>query len=116
MSNVPNNGDHVTDDASFRTEPDLVPPQAKVSGGSGLSWGVALFLIFALLIVVFVVQNTANVPVKFLSWEGSFPLPLLVVVTALLAIVADEIVGLIRRRRRRTRLAEREELERYRGK
>jgi uncharacterized integral membrane protein len=105
----------VSDDASFQKEPDLVPSKSKSTGGSSVSWGVAVFLLFALIIVVFVVQNTANVPVKFLSWEGSFPLPLLVVVTALLAIVADEIVGVIRRRRRRTRLAEREELKRYRG-
>lgn len=105
----------MTDDASFQKEPDLLPPKSKPPRGSGVSWGVAIFLIFALVIVVFVVQNTANVPVKFLSWEGTFPLPLLIVVTALLAIIADEIVGVIRRRRRRIRFAEREELKRYRG-
>lgn len=84
------------------------------SGDSGLSWGLAIFLVFAVLFVVFVVQNSDNVPVRFLNWEGTFPLPLILVITAILAVVADEIFGLIRRRRRRHLLAEKEELERFR--
>lgn len=84
------------------------------SGDTGLSWGLAIFLVFAIMFVVFVVQNSDNVPVRFLNWEGTFPLPLILVITAILAVVADEIFGLTRRRRRRHRLAEREELERFR--
>jgi uncharacterized integral membrane protein len=106
----------VTDDASFQSEPDHVPAKPKSSGdGSGLSWGVVVFLICALLFVVFVVQNMSDVPIKLFGWTTTLPLPLVIVVTALLAVVADEIVGVVRRRRRRARQAEKDELNRYRG-
>lgn len=90
------------------------PPSVPRRGDSGISIGLVVFLLFTALFVVFVVQNSDSVPVKFLNWEGRFPLPLILVVTALVAVMADELFGLIRRRRRRQRLAEREELERYR--
>ena len=52
----------MTDDASFQSEPDLAPAKPKSSGdGTGLSWGVVVFLVCALLFVVFVVQNM-NIP------------------------------------------------------
>lgn len=91
-------------------EQSHLPPR----NDSGLSWGLGLFLLFSVLFVVFVVQNANDVPVRFLNWEGNFPLPLILVITALLAVIADEIVGLMRRRRKRRRQAEKEELERYR--
>jgi uncharacterized integral membrane protein len=65
--------------------------------------------------VVFAVQNAVDVPVEFFTLDFTVSLPLLLVVTALIAVIADEIVGLIRRRRRRQRMAEREELKRYRS-
>lgn len=96
-------------------EPPPSPPStARRRGDSGLSFGVAIFLLFALVFVVFVVQNSNSVPVRFINWEGSFPLPFLLVITALLSVVTDEVFGLMRRRRRRRRMAEKEELERYR--
>lgn len=102
-------------DESPQAEPTPSPsPPASRRGDSGISIGLVLFLLFTALFVVFVVQNSDSVPVKFLNWEGRFPLPLILVVTALVAVMADELFGLIRRRRRRQRLAEREELERYR--
>jgi uncharacterized integral membrane protein len=79
-----------------------------------LSWGLGIFLVLALVVVVFVVQNSGNVAVQFLNWEGSFPLPLIIMVTVLVSVVADEVLGLTRRRRRRRLRAERAELERYR--
>lgn len=93
----------------------MVPSKSKSPRDSNVSWGVVLFLIFAVVLVVFVVQNMGNVPITFLSWEGSIPLPLVVALTALLAIIADEIVGTLRRRRRRIRRADKDELERYRS-
>ena len=106
----------MTDDASFQPEPDLAPTKPKASGdGGGLSWGVVVFLICALLFVVFVVQNVDDVPIKLFGWETTLPLALVIVMTAVLSVVADEIVGVVRRRRRRARQAERDELHRYRG-
>lgn len=80
----------------------------------GLSWGLVVFVLASLFIVVFIVQNSDAVPVKFLNWEGQFPLSLIMVVIALLAVIGDEVVGVMRRRRRRRQLAEREELKRFR--
>jgi uncharacterized integral membrane protein len=82
----------------------------------GLSWGLVVFVLASLFIVVFIVQNSDAVPVTFLNWEGQFPLSLIMVVIGLLAVIADEVVGVMRRRRRRRQLAEREELERFRRK
>jgi uncharacterized integral membrane protein len=102
------------DDAAFEKEPDLIPATRQARSGSGFSWGLAVFLLAAIVFVVFVVQNMSDVLVKLFSWEFTLPLPLLLVVTALVSVVADEILGLMRRRRRRRRLAEKEELTRYR--
>ncbi|HUP17282.1 MAG TPA: lipopolysaccharide assembly protein LapA domain-containing protein [Acidimicrobiia bacterium] len=107
--------DDSTSDPGFERESDLVQKSEKAKGGSDFSWSLAVFLLIGLGFVVFAVQNTDNVNLRFLRWEFTVALPLLLVVTALIAVIADEIVGLIRRRRRRQRMAEREELKRYRG-
>jgi uncharacterized integral membrane protein len=106
----------MTDDAAFQKEPDLIPATDATRPDSGFSWGLAVFLLAAVVFVVFVVQNMTDVPVKLFGWEFIVPLPLLLVITALIAVVADELIGWSRRRRRRRRLADKEELERYRGK
>lgn len=92
----------------------IEPKRPTADRDSGLSWGLAGFLLASLLFVVFIVQNSDAVLVKFLNWEGNFPLSLILVVIALLAIIADEVVGVMRRRRRRRTKEEREELERFR--
>jgi uncharacterized integral membrane protein len=102
-------------DSGFEREPDVIPGTDATKPGSDFSWSLAVFLLIGLGFVVFAVQNTIDVQVSFLAWEFDVSLPLLLVVTALIAVIADEIVGLIRRRRRRRRNQEREELKRYRG-
>lgn len=99
----------------FEREPDLVQKTDKPKGDSDFSWSLAGFLLIGLGFVVFAVQNARDVDVKFLTFDFTVSLPLLLVVTALIAVIADEIIGLSRRRRRRQRLAEKEELKRYRG-
>jgi uncharacterized integral membrane protein len=110
----------VTDDlgggkSDFEREPDLIPATETTKPASEFSWSLAVFLLIGLGFVVFAVQNAVDVPVEFLIWDFTVSLPLLLVVTALIAVIADEVVGLIRRRRRRQRMAEREELKRYRS-
>ncbi len=107
--------DSTRSDAGFEREPDLVPKAEKTKSVSDFSWSLAGFLLIGLGFVVFAVQNAIDVPVEFFPWDFTVSLPLLLVVTALIAVIADEIVGLIRRRRRRRRMAEREELKRYRS-
>jgi uncharacterized integral membrane protein len=102
-------------DSGFDRQADTSPSEKPTRSGSEFSWSLAVFLLIGLGFVVFAVQNTIDVPVRFLNWEFDVSLPLLLVVTALIAVLADEVIGLIRRRRRRTRIAEREELKRYRG-
>jgi uncharacterized integral membrane protein len=95
--------------------PESETTRSAPKSNSGLSFGLLIFLILGLGFVVFIVQNQENISLRFLGWEGTFPLPILLAVTALLAVILDEIFGLVRRRRRRRRLAEREELARLRG-
>jgi len=105
----------MTEGNEFQKEPDLAPATNRKRSDSGFSWGLAVFLVAAIVFVVFVVQNTTDVPVQLFGAEYIVPLPILLVTTALIAVVADEIFGWARRRRRRRRLADREELGRYRG-
>ena len=114
-SNVSVVTDDISRDSEFEREPHPTPAPEGRRGGSDFSWSLAVFLLIGLGFVVFAVQNARDVEVEFLRWNFTVSLPLLLVVTALIAVIADEIIGLIRRRRRRTRLAEREELKRYRG-
>jgi uncharacterized integral membrane protein len=107
--------DSTSGDPGFEREPDLVQKAEKTKRDSDFSWSLAGFLLIGLGFVVFAVQNAVDVPVEFFTWDFTVSLPLLLVVTALIAVIADEIVGLIRRRRRRQRIAEREELKRYRS-
>ncbi len=83
--------------------------------GSGIRWGFVTGLLLAVLLVVLVFQNTDDVSFRFLIWEIQTPLAALLIATAVIAAVADELVGLVVRARRRRRLAEKEELERLRS-
>jgi uncharacterized integral membrane protein len=96
------------------TDEAPIPEPAAPASGGGFSWGLVVFFLFAAAFVVFVVQNPDSIEIRFLGWSGQFPLPLLLVVTALIAVLADEVIGVARRRRRRRRLQEKAELERYR--
>jgi uncharacterized integral membrane protein len=73
---------------------------------TGIAWGAVLLLVLIGLIVVFVVQNTATVPVDFLWLSGDFSLALVLLVTIGATIVITEVAGLVYRRRRRRARAE----------
>ena len=107
--------DPTSGDPGFEREPDLVQKSEKRKSDSDFSWSLAGFLLIGLGFVAFAIQNAIDVPVEFLMFDFTVSLPLLLVVTALIAVIADEIVGLTGRRRRRRRMAEKEELKRYRG-
>ncbi len=115
----------MTDDQSHGQEQELeqvpTPDQVAQSGGaaagddSGIPWGLGLFLIIAILLVVFAVQNTQLVTLNFIGWEGEFPLVVIIVAVAAVAVILDEILGVVLRRRRRRRRAEKAELKRLRA-
>ena len=61
-------------------------------------------------VIVAIAQNSHTVRVRYIVWQSSVSLIVVVLTTALAAILLDEIGGLIWRRRRRARLARRNEL------
>ncbi len=82
--------------------------------GTGFYIGWAVILLFALVLLILAVQNTQNVDVSFLGWDFAFPLFGVAIGAALAAVVLDELIGLVWRRRRRAMLAERAELRKLR--
>ena len=81
---------------------------------TGVSWGLLVTAIGLSLVVIFAVQNTADVPVKFLWMESTFPLSIVILATAVAAMVFSGAFGSLYRRRRRRSRAERLELKRLR--
>jgi uncharacterized integral membrane protein len=99
--------------------PPSIEPPAKASFeperhfvGTGLFWGLVVGIILAVLVIILAAQNTQSTTLSFLGFDWSTPLIVIILVSLLVGIVLDEIVGLIFRGRRRRILAEREELKR----
>lgn len=103
--------DHMDDDPDAAA---AAPETRTVYKGSGIRWGFVAGLVLAVLLVILVFQNTDPVQFRFLIWDIETPLAALLIATAVLAAVADELVGLVVRARRRRRLEEKEELKRLR--
>lgn len=83
--------------------------------GTGFYVSVVFILLTAVILLILAVQNTAQVAVEFLAWEFELPLFAIIVGAGLIAVLLDELIGLVWRRQRRTRLEERAELERLRA-
>jgi uncharacterized integral membrane protein len=81
---------------------------------AGVPWGLAGSLLLLSAVVVFAVQNTQPVLLEFLGWEAVVPLVVVVMVAFVVAVLFDEVLGVVWRRRRARRAADREELRRLR--
>jgi uncharacterized integral membrane protein len=80
------------------------PPPARSGEREGIPWGAVFLLIWAVLLIVFSVQNADNASVNFLGWVWEMPVALLVMVTALATLVLTGLgFAFYRRRRRRLR-------------
>ncbi len=90
------------------------PEPAPLPIDAGIPWGLVFFLILSVLMAVFAVQNTQDVELEFMTWSGEFPLIMIIVGVFVTAVILDEILGTMLRRRRRTRKMEKQELERLR--
>ena len=66
-----------------------------------LSGGAIAALGGGALLVIFILQNTQDVPVKFLFWDFTWPLWLVIIVSALVGAVVWFGLGVLRRHRRR---------------
>jgi uncharacterized integral membrane protein len=101
-------------------EPDLPVEPAPVEPTRSepppaIPWRIALFLLLAVVVVVFAVQNTQDVELRFLGWSWSLPLVIIILATVVVSVLADEVLGAVLKRRRRQRYLEREELKRLRA-
>jgi len=108
--------DEPTDDPGESLVVGTYPPStAPKAPSSGMPWGLASFLLLAVVIAIFAVQNPHDVEISFLVWSWNFPLALVIIAVVAVAVVLDEILGAVLRRRRRKRKAEKHELKQLRS-
>ena len=81
------------------------------SRGLGIWWTFAGALVVLGAVIVAVAQNSQHVRLHYLAWTASVSLIVVVLTTALAAVLIDEVGGLIWRRRRRAKNGSRSELE-----
>ena len=98
------------------THADLESREAPTrrAESTGIAWGAILAFAGIVLVIVFAVQNTDPVPVRFLWMEGEHPLAIVILITIGAVILLTELIGVSYRRRRRRRRDEKEELRRFR--
>ncbi len=82
---------------------------------AGFPWGFLVGTILLAAVIVFAVQNSDPVPIRFLWWAGDFPLSIAVAVAVFGAVILTQSIGAFSRRRRRKRKAEKDELRSLRG-
>ena len=87
---------------------------ARRSESTGIAWGAIFAFAGIALVIVFAVQNTDPVPVRFLWMEGEHPLAIVILITVGVVILLTELIGVSYRKRRRRRREERDELRRLR--
>ncbi len=92
-----------------------MPLEPDRGRGPGFAIGLVVSVLIGLSLVLLVWQNQTPVPLQFLGFEAEVPLFVIVLVTAIVAILLDEVVGLVWRRRRARRLRDKEELARLRN-
>ena len=76
-------------------------PTTQSKDGAAISGGVIGALVGLGLLVVFMLQNTEDVPVKFLFWDFTWPVWLVVLASALVGAAVWFALGVLRRHRRR---------------
>jgi uncharacterized integral membrane protein len=92
------------------TEPATPPPKdpLRPSRTSGAWIALVALALLLLLLVVFIAQNTQDVHVSFLAWDGEAPLAVTLLIAAVAGIALTAVAGTLRifqlrRRVRRTR-------------
>ncbi|HEX6299536.1 MAG TPA: LapA family protein [Acidimicrobiia bacterium] len=94
------------DDYEIYDVDDQLEPEPRPVGADereGVPWGAVLLLLWAVLLIVFSVQNADDTTVDFLAWSWSMPVALLVMITALATLVLTGIGSVFYRRKRRRR-------------
>ncbi len=88
-----------------------VSSSAPIFKGSGMRWGLVGGLILVVAIVILAAQNTQSVEFSFLTWEVTAPLSALILGSAVVAVILDELAGWIWGIRRRRQLRHNAELK-----
>ena len=106
--------DPFEDERESQAEPEAAEGPTRRPESTGIAWGAIVAFAGIALIIVFAVQNTDPVPVRFLWMEGEHPLAIVILITVGVVILLTELIGISYRRRRRRRRDEKEELRRLR--
>ena len=69
--------------------------------GTGITAGLVGLLVAGVVVVIVVAQNVDRVAFDFLFWSVEVSLAVLLLVTALVTLALDQVVGVMWRRRRR---------------
>jgi uncharacterized integral membrane protein len=80
------------------TTPPAPPPQDPLrrSRTSGAFVALVLLGLLLVLLIVFIAQNTQDVHVSFLTWDGTTPLAVALLIAAVGGILLTAIAGLLR--------------------
>lgn len=106
----------MTDDQfEFHDIDDQLEPVGPGPIDPGFPWGGVITTLGLILVVVFAVQNTGSVEVRFLWVDGQFPLAMVILITALVAVIFTAVGGALYRRRRLRRRMEKEQLRQLRS-
>jgi len=92
----------IMDDNEFNDIQENLEP-ARTTDREGIPWGAAFLLVWAVILIVFAVQNADDTSVQFLGWTWVMPVAMLVMVTALITLVLTGLGASFYRRRRRKR-------------
>lgn len=71
----------------------------------GVAWGFIAFLFLAAVVAIFIFQNNEAIPVRFLWYDFSLNLWIVVMGIVLFTLIADQVVSLFWRRRQRKKIA-----------
>ena len=85
------------------TEAATPAPEPARRARAGLSISLAVGIVLVVLFAIFALQNTEKVEVEFLAWTFQVSRITMLLVTAAIFVVLDEIAGYLWRRRRRQR-------------
>lgn len=88
-------------DVESQLEPESTPVETRER--LGIPWGGLFVLLWAVLLIIFSVQNAHDTTVEFLAWSWTMPAALLVMITALATLVLTGIGSAFYRRKRRRR-------------
>ncbi len=93
--------------------PDSQYAPPPVYKGAGVRWGLLGGLLLVVLIIVLAAQNTDDVEFAFFALSITAPLSAIILGTAVIAVVIDELAGWIWGIRKRRQLRSKAELKQF---